>query len=969
MADVFIGLATAVVKAGVKIWLKDDSFAANVSASVADFVAGKINDDLDQRKIRRFFEDLEIPVANRLRALRQTEFSSLPENEWNAAVLATSDSFDRAHFTARDLFVRDLDPLFLEHQIRPDRSRATRDLSDGGTALYDRLVAEGCAYVIEIADKLPHFQTNAFAELLQRDRQILKRIDEVLERIPHRAIGDSDEARFVTACRRHIATRLDRLELFGLDFESNWYPLSVAYVSLRTEQRVDAGEQAIEDRLAANARTMLVGRAGSGKTTVLQWLAVCAARSAFTGSLSGFNDHFPFFIRLRDYVGAMLPTPEEFLFTTARLLIDETPRGWVRAMLDSGRALVLIDGVDELPATERDRVAQWLSDLTGRFPSATYVVTARPTAVSPTWLAEIGFVRSSLEAMPPSLVHAFVRNWHEATRQQLRDAEERERLDGYERSLLANVTKDRYLRDLADTPLLAGLLCALNRHLRSNLPRRRSEIYERALTMFDQRDQARSVHSSQVSIDLTAKTHLLAALALWMIRNGESEVDSAVAAEQISRSLAGMPSVNYPADDAYSFLLERSGLLRQPAAERVDFVHRTFQEYLAAKAAIDSDMTGELVSNAGNDQWGEVVVFAAGQANQAQLAQLLQGLLRRNRRGQQRYGRNVLAVACLQEVRSLEPRLRREVEAVIPDLLPPRSMEQAEQLSTAGESLIPQLARHWTRDTEKARETIRAASLIGGPDAMTLIKDVALQTETPDVIAEIQRAWQYFDIDNYAQDVLAAIEIEDLYIPSAKYIQALAHIPSIKILRIEPGCHELINLDVPASLPRLERISIPGYLDASELSKLAACDTLTFLNIEGYPYADLSPLQRLRGLKVLHVRNSQELRNLTGLHPASEVFEISLTDCSKIIALRDLCYLRNLRRIGFRNISDLSLSGFKPTMKTMICLAECGEVDLSPLLGVETVTILYYRTRLKNAWYGSNYEITKSGELSRFFSF
>jgi hypothetical protein len=41
MVDVFIGLATAVVKAGVKIWLKDDSFAANASASVGDFVAGK----------------------------------------------------------------------------------------------------------------------------------------------------------------------------------------------------------------------------------------------------------------------------------------------------------------------------------------------------------------------------------------------------------------------------------------------------------------------------------------------------------------------------------------------------------------------------------------------------------------------------------------------------------------------------------------------------------------------------------------------------------------------------------------------------------------------------------------------------------------------------------------------------------------------------------------------------------------
>ena len=300
--DVFIGLAAAVVKAAVKVWLKDDAFAADASASITDLVCGKISGDLEQRRIRRFFEDLELPVARRVRSLRETEFGQLPENEWTAAVLAAGDSFDHARLTARDLFTRDLDPLFLEQHIRRDSPRATRDLSEGGTALYERLITEGCAYVIEIADKLPHFQTGAFAELLHRDRQILDRIDEILDRIPGKATGESDEARFVTACRRHIATRLDRLELFGLDFESRWYPLSLAYVSLRTEQQLNSGAHSVEDRLAAEARLMLEGRAGSGKTTVLHWLTVSAARSNFTGPLADLNHHFPFYIRLRDYV-------------------------------------------------------------------------------------------------------------------------------------------------------------------------------------------------------------------------------------------------------------------------------------------------------------------------------------------------------------------------------------------------------------------------------------------------------------------------------------------------------------------------------------------------------------------------------------------------------------------------------------------------------------------------------------------
>jgi hypothetical protein len=522
------------------------------------------------------------------------------------------------------------------------------------------------------------------------------------------------------------------------------------------------------------------------------------------------------------------------------MLVDEAPRGWVRAQLDSGRALVLVDGVDELPSNERNSVAEWLGALTERFPNARYVITARPTAVADTWLTDVGFARSSLEAMPPSLVQAFVRNWYKATRQQLTDTNERERLDNYERSLLANIAGDRYLRDLADTPLLAGLLCALNRYLRSSLPRRRTEIYERALAMFDQRDQARTIRSGDVRLDLTAKTHLLADLALWMIRNGNSEVDSASAALQVGRSLVGFPGADYQADAVFHILLERCGLLREPAASRVDFVHRTFQEFLAAKAAVDQDAIGELVANAGNDQWGEVVVLAVGQANQAQSAQLLRGLLRRNWRGQQQYRRRVLAVASLQEVRSLQLNLRHEVESVIPGLLPPRSMEQAEQLSSAGEPLIPLLASHWSRNKERAEETLRAASLIGGPAAMDIIRDVALQEgDSIPVGIEISRAWQYFDTEGFAQRVLAARECSFLLVADIKHERALRHVSSTKVLAIEADNDRVIDLEQIPLIP-MTGLNLVYARNVRGFSKLATCRDLEWIHFAEIDDIDLT---------------------------------------------------------------------------------------------------------------------------------
>ena len=390
MPDPFLVVGAAIVKASLKVWFGKDIIAADTGSSIVDVLKAKISGDLEQRQAQRFFEDLEVPVAKRLRVLRDTEFGSMPENEWNASVLAAGDSFDRASLTAQDLFMRDLDPLFLERHIRADAPAATRDLSADGVALYDRLVSEGCAYVIEIADKLPHFNAGAFAELLRRDRQILEVISKVLDRIPEKAEGEPEAARFATAYVRHLATKLDRLELFGLDFESPWYPLSLAYVSLRVDaldsvnapdDREEAKKRNIEGRLAGNPRTVILGRAGSGKTTILQWIAVRSARSDFTGDLAHLNGCIPFFVRLREYVGNPLPQPEDFVTSMAPMLAGEMPLGWVRSQLRSGSALLLIDGVDELPGNEREKVVIWLQDLIELFPKIRYVITARTVAV------------------------------------------------------------------------------------------------------------------------------------------------------------------------------------------------------------------------------------------------------------------------------------------------------------------------------------------------------------------------------------------------------------------------------------------------------------------------------------------------------------------------------------------------------------------------------------------------------------
>jgi hypothetical protein len=953
MSDVFIGLAAAVVKACIKVWSKDNAFTASAGTSVADLVAANISDELEQRRARRFFEDLEVPIAKRLRTMRETEFAGLAENEWQAATLTAADTFRKAQFTAKDIIAHDLDPLSFERHIRSGNRIATRDLSEGGTALYDRIIVEASAYVIEIANKLPYFEVGAFAELLQRSQQILARVDEVLDRIPKNSVAESDEERFATAYRRHIATKLDRLEVHGLDFDSRWYPLTVAYISLRAEQKVNAGGQALEDRIAANARTMLLGRTGSGKTTVLQWLAVSAVRSSFSGALSGLNGYFPFLIRLRDYVGRQLPVPEEFLVSTVPILADEAPPRWVRKQLDTGKALILVDGVDELPGSERGRVVVWLTDMVARFPNVIYVITARPSAVPEDWLKDIGFIQNTLESMPPSLVHAFIRNWHEAVQRQITEADEREQLENYERSLLVEITRDRYLRDLADTPLLAGLLCALNKHLHSHLPRRRSEIYERALTMFHERDQRRGIASTGPILDLNDKNLMLAEIALWMIRNGESETDSATAAKLIDKSLKVLAKYDYDAALILQFMLERSGVLREPSVGKIDYIHRTFQEYFAAKAVVDGNFMGELISNAGNDQWSEVAVLAAGQTNQVQTTKLLQGLLLRRTIGKDRYARRVLAVACLAEVRGLDYELRRQVESVIPSVVPPRSMAQAEQLSAAGSLLIKPLALHWAKHITNTAETVRAASLIGGSDAMEIIESVISHPATQlELSSELCRAWQYFDSEGYARQILAKSDIRQLDIETAAQLYAAHHVKTVNEIRLVLYRGERYDLGCLAELTKLSIVSLEFNDTEIVVTWPGPCDNIRQLEARGFPRRDLLLLPSLSNLTSLTLSRASNLISLYGIEGVgNKLSDIQVFECPNLISIHHLNHHKGLRSLKIHKCPNLDFERFTPPAGLSILLEECGGVDITPLADADAVTVrLGNNAFLENAY-------------------
>lgn len=685
-----------------------------------------------------------------------------------------------------------------------------------------------------------------------------------------------------------------------------------------------AGDVSIEDWLADNHRVLLIGEAGSGKSTLLQWLAVRAASEDFAGNLASWNSHVPFFIPLRRYAADGLPAPQAFPMSVGKNIMDAMPQGWVHSHLKSGRCLILIDGLDELrEGRPRDQAVEWLEELIESFPECGYVVTSRPGAVEGDAHLRYSFLRNSfvsleLRSMTPAKIRSFIEHWHDAMRVELLDHEERERLSADQTALLATLETDRYIRALCVNPLLCALICALNRERHGSLPKDRMGVYNGALEMLlGMRDRERRIKPG-LDISDGAKVTLLQDLALYLARNSWSDAPVDRVREQIARSARTLSEITAEPDRVLQFLIERSGLIRTPSEGRVDFIHRSFQEYLAGKAAIDDDEIGYLLEHATDDQFRDVIVMAMGHALPPQADEFLRGLVSRITQAEEEQAAvpensshqlRLLAIACLQTVRRIDPDLRRTIEEMAQDLLPPESFDVAPVLAATGPIVVDLMFERPPATPSQAAASIRVASLIGGRDAMLFISDVVASHDG--IEDEVIRAWTQFDLGEYAETVIPLMrwsgrltitdpsllpylsmlnKLTELTVPAHMVSSAFPkRPPSLRLLRVSDnkssrapwlgafdhlqGWEDLLQLDI--HLPSVE-------LNLGVLRKFDKLECLRIVS-EHSGVPDLSPLARLPRLRVLQL--AMPHAKLIRLQPLSGSKDLSIYAPPKVALL------------------------------------------------------------------------------------
>ena len=365
--------------------------------------------------------------------------------------------------------------------------------------------------------------------------------------------------------------------------------------------------ESIYAALERHRRLLLLGDPGTGKTTLISRLAWDIT---FAPSRGPFIDRFgwvlPVPMVLRELPLGGVTTFDGLLDAFVAQPVGEPMRdgGYLHSMLREGRALVMLDGIDELASKEaRLNLRATVFDGMKRFPDCLWLLSSRivgygeapydprrgqnGVAVPDADYPAIG--KRYIAPFDIRRIRSFVHNWYA-----LRDLDAHKA--GRATDLAAAIGRDESLRRLARIPNILALMALVHR-MEATLPHQRSVLYWRiAEAYLESIDKHKGIGES--ALDLPHKKIWLARVAYEMQRLGTHNGESQLASRddvlhwidsEMERSKA---SGNIPTSEEFlSFVGRRSGLFVPRSDDRYAFSHLSFQEYFAA-VALEGEVTG-----------------------------------------------------------------------------------------------------------------------------------------------------------------------------------------------------------------------------------------------------------------------------------------------------------------------------------------------------------------------------------------
>jgi pyrimidine deaminase RibD-like protein len=360
---------------------------------------------------------------------------------------------------------------------------------------------------------------------------------------------------------------------------------------------------------SGRTRFFILGKPGAGKTTFLKYIALRATH--------GELKKIPVFVGLKEWADSGL---ELMSFLTKQFDLCGFPdsSAFLRHVLETGDAVILFDGLDEVQQAQkqRDKTIDRIRDFTNRYYECKCLVTCRIAATDYTF-DQFSYVE--IADFNDAQISSYARKWFQ---------EDEQKYELFMTGIKRPENKGLY--ELASVPILLTLLC-LSFKSSMEFPQRRVEVYEDAIeALLKLWDASRNIKRDEIYRGLTyiRKRQLLSYVATVTFQQQKYFVQQSELADLIVRFLRQLPDTELnkeiDGNDVLKSIEGQHGILSERAHCIYSFSHLTFQEYFVAKQVVDYSTGDDLKAllskeTVASDRWREVILMTASLLSNAKV--------------------------------------------------------------------------------------------------------------------------------------------------------------------------------------------------------------------------------------------------------------------------------------------------------------------------------------------------------------
>jgi predicted NACHT family NTPase len=380
------------------------------------------------------------------------------------------------------------------------------------------------------------------------------------------------------------------------------------------DQNQIPGTQAVE----TYSKLRVLGKPGVGKTTFLQYLAIQCNQNAFA------PNQVPIFITLRSFAEESKITNEFSLLKYIRqefLTSGISDPSVIETLLNAGRVLLLLDGMDEVLNEQSNAVLSEIRRFSEKYHKNRLVATCRTASQK---LRLRGFTDVEIAPFTSEQIRAFAQKWFVVfTKTNTKDGQ----AQSVQFMQKLELAENWQFRQLVVTPLFLHLACWVF-YGQEKFPTKRTDFYKEGLDLLlGKWDEARGIERDEVyrGFLLPQKLKLLSQIAAATFEQGHYFFEQRILEQYIGDYIQNLSNVPMDAEElqieseaALKSMEAQHGLLAERARGIFSFSYLAFQEYFTARKIVAShnlqsleQALGGLVSHITDPHWREIFLFTA----------------------------------------------------------------------------------------------------------------------------------------------------------------------------------------------------------------------------------------------------------------------------------------------------------------------------------------------------------------------